>query len=105
LQKLIDGFNDRDIMIAPVFTSLSEVGNHIHLSNLYMGAQNLYWEKEGAFTGEVSGAMLKSAGCDYVLVGHSERRQFFGETDPSVNKKIHAALDAKLKPVLCIGEW
>ncbi len=104
LQKLVDSHQDRDIMIAPTYVSLAGAKNKIHLSNLYLGAQNIFWEKEGAFTGEISGEMLKSAGCNYVLIGHSERRQIFGETNVSVNKKIHAALDAGLKPVLCIGE-
>jgi triosephosphate isomerase len=69
-----------------------------------LGAQNLYWEKEGAYTGEISADMLISAGCQYVIIGHSERRQYFGETDETVNKKIRAAIDAGLIPVLCVGE-
>ncbi|MBN1916792.1 MAG: triose-phosphate isomerase [Verrucomicrobia bacterium] len=73
-------------------------------SNVQLGAQNLYWEEKGAFTGEVSGPMLESVGCNYVLVGHSERRHIFGETDEDVNRKLRAALAAYLTPVFCIGE-
>ena len=73
-------------------------------SNIGLGAQNLFWEAQGAYTGEISAAMLVSAGCRYVIIGHSERRQFFGETDDSVNKKIKSAIQANLIPVMCIGE-
>jgi len=69
-----------------------------------IGAQNLYWEKEGAFTGEISGPMLKSIGCTHVVIGHSERRQFFGEADDTVNRKLKAALEAQLVPIVCVGE-
>jgi len=93
-----------DIMIAPPFTALSPVSTALATSAVSVGAQNLYWEKEGAFTGEIAPAMLVSAGCRYVIVGHSERRQYFGETDDTVNRKIRAALDSNLIPVMCIGE-
>ena len=73
-------------------------------SNISLGAQNCYWEKEGAFTGEVSCAMLKSAGCEYCIIGHSERRQFFGETNETVNRKTKAVLKEGLKPIVCVGE-
>jgi triosephosphate isomerase len=93
-----------EVVICPTFTALASVKNAIDDSCIKIGGQNLYWEKEGAFTGEISGPMLKSAGCDYVLIGHSERRQYFGETDATVNKKIFAALDNGLKAIVCIGE-
>ena len=93
-----------DVMIAPPFVCLSGVYDVVRHSAIALGAQNLYWEKEGAFTGEVSADMLRSVGCRYVLVGHSERRQYFGETDETVCRKIGAAIGAGLIPVLCIGE-
>ena len=93
-----------DIMIAPTFTALAAVSAAIQNSPVDLGAQNLFWESEGAFTGEISAPMLKSIGCKYCIIGHSERRQFFGETDETVNKKIQAAIGAGLKPVFCVGE-
>ncbi len=93
-----------EIMIAPPYTALTTVFDIIRQSNIFLGAQNLYWEIEGAYTGEISGPMIHSAGCRYVIIGHSERRQYFGETDESVNKKIRAALNAALLPVICVGE-
>ncbi len=104
LVSLTAGVSDVEIMIAPPFTALSGVSEITGPTGIQLGAQNLHWEKEGAYTGEVSGAMIYSAGCRYVLIGHSERRQFFGETDETVNRKIFAALDAGLKPVICVGE-
>jgi triosephosphate isomerase (TIM) len=91
-------------VLIPPFTALAAVAAAIAGSDVGLGAQDLYWEKQGAFTGEVSGPMLKDAGCGYVLVGHSERRQFFGETDGTVNRKTKAALEAGLTPVICVGE-
>ena len=93
-----------DIMIAPTFTALESVSGVIKNSPVALGAQNLYWEDEGAYTGEISAPMLKSVGCQYCIIGHSERRQYFGETDETVNKKIHAAIQTGLKPVFCVGE-
>jgi triosephosphate isomerase len=104
LVKLVAGSAGVDIMIAPVFTALDPVSKVLKNSRVDLGAQNLYWEKEGAYTGEISAGMLVSAGCRYVIIGHSERRQYFAETDETVNKKIRAALDAALIPVFCIGE-
>ena len=104
LKSRVEGVTGTDIMIAPTFTSLPPVFNAIKASPIDLGGQNLHWEKEGAFTGEISGDMLKSTGCSFVIIGHSERRQFFGETDETVNKKIMAALSCGLKPVCCIGE-
>jgi triosephosphate isomerase len=104
LTQLVGDRTDIDIMIAPAFTALEPVARAIDGSRVELGAQNLFWEKEGAFTGEVSAAMLKAAGCRYVIIGHSERRRYFGETDETVKKKIAAALSAGLKPILCVGE-
>ncbi|THB80169.1 MAG: triose-phosphate isomerase [Desulfobacteraceae bacterium] len=93
-----------DIMIAPTFLSLPLVAQAVAGSNVRVGAQNLYHKNEGAFTGEVSAPMIKDSGAEYAIIGHSERRQYFGETDASVNLKIRAAADCGLTPVLCIGE-
>ena len=91
-------------MLCPVYTCLSEVAEVVADSNLALGAQDLYWVDEGAFTGEVSAPMLKDAGCAYVIIGHSERRQFFNETNETVNKKVKAALKSGLLPIVCVGE-
>ena len=93
-----------EMVVIPPFNALSEVRKAISDSSLQLGAQNCHWEDEGAFTGEVSASMLKASGCVYVVIGHSERRQFFGETDETVNKKIKAVLSQELFPILCIGE-
>jgi triosephosphate isomerase len=93
-----------DIMIAPNFTALAPVREVLQGSAVMLGGQNLHWAPEGAFTGETSAGMLQDAGCRYVIVGHSERRQYFGETDETVNKKIRAALECGLAPILCVGE-
>jgi len=102
LFKLEDGAID--IVLCPPFTALSEVSEVVAESNIGLGGQDIFWEDEGAFTGEVSGRMLKDAGCGYCVIGHSERRQFFGETNESVNKKIRAALKHGLTPIVCVGE-
>src|SRR6202522_2898679 len=86
-----------DIIVAPTFTSLATASAAAHGSPIAIAAQNAYWEREGAFTGEISMRMIHDAGCKGVLICHSERRQFFGETDESVNRKVKAALEAKLK--------
>ena len=104
LVRYVGTFTDIDMMIAPTFIALSAVFAAIKNSPVALGAQNLYWEDEGAYTGEISAPMLKSAGCQYCIIGHSERRQYFGETDETVNKKIKAAIKAGLQPVLCVGE-
>jgi triosephosphate isomerase len=104
LVELVADTSEVDIMIAPVFTAIDPVSKVVKGSRVGLGAQNLYWEKEGAFTGEISADMLVSAGCQYVIIGHSERRQYFGETDETVNKKISAAITANLIPVFCVGE-
>jgi triosephosphate isomerase len=95
---------DVDILIAPPFTALESVSKVVQNSPVALGAQNLFWESQGAYTGEISAPMLKSVGCQYCIIGHSERRQYFGETDETVNKKIHAAIQVGLKPVFCVGE-
>jgi triosephosphate isomerase len=104
LEKLCSDVTDVDVMIAPTYLSLPLVSTALRDSGIKVGAQNLYFENQGAFTGEVSAEMIKAAGAEYVIIGHSERRQYFGETDLSVNKKIRAAIGSGLKPVLCIGE-
>jgi len=104
LVKLVAADNAVDVMIAPTFTSLMPVSDVVKGSCVALGAQNLFWEPEGAYTGEISSGMLVSAGCSYVIIGHSERRQYFGETDITVNKKIKAAIKDNLIPVLCVGE-
>lgn len=104
LKELVAGVDDVDVMIAPPFTALAQVAAEIADTNIDLGAQNMHWASEGAYTGEVSADMLVSAGCRYVILGHSERRHLFGETDQTINKKIKAALKAGLIPVFCIGE-
>jgi len=93
-----------DIVVCPPFTLLAWLADALETSNIALGAQNCYWLDEGAFTGEVSPKMIKDAGCLYVIIGHSERRQFFGETNETVNKKIKAALTHGLTPIMCVGE-
>jgi triosephosphate isomerase len=104
LVDLVADVDDVDIMIAPTFTALESVSAVTKDSRVSLGAQNLFWEKEGAYTGQISAAMLVDAGCQYVIIGHSERRQYFGETDETVNKKLRAAIAAGLKPMVCVGE-
>lgn len=93
-----------DIVVCPAFTALSEVAELLADSDIKMGAQDMFWEEEGAFTGEISAKMLKDTGCEYVIIGHSERRQYFNETNESVNKKLKAALIHGLVPIMCVGE-
>ena len=93
-----------EIVVCPPFTSLSDVNEITMETNIKLGAQDVYWEKEGAFTGEVSADMLKNVGCEYCIIGHSERRQFFGETNEIVNKKLKVLLKENIKPIVCVGE-
>jgi len=93
-----------DVIVCPPFTSLSEASKLVKGTMIKLGAQNMHFEDNGAFTGEVSASMLRSAGCEYVILGHSERRHIFGESDEVINKKIKKALAAGLKPIFCIGE-
>ncbi len=92
------------IVVAPVFTAIHAVAGELKSSNIAVSSQDVYWEETGAFTGEVGPAMLKDAGCAYAIMGHSERRQYFGETDETVNKKVKAVLRAGLIPIMCVGE-
>ena len=93
-----------DVAVCPPFTSIAAAIEELKGSNIKVGAQNIHWADNGAFTGEISGAMLKEMGVEYVIIGHSERRQYFGETDETVNKRLKAALKYELKPIVCIGE-
>ena len=95
---------EAELVVIPPFTALNEVRKIIEGSSIQLGAQNMFWEEKGAFTGELSAPMLKDAGCRYAVIGHSERRQYFGETNETVNKKIKAALSHELIPIMCIGE-
>ena len=104
LKGLVSDVKDVEVVVCPPFISLSAVQDVIKDTNIELGAQNVYWEKSGAFTAEVSAPMLKSVGCTYVIIGHSERRTYFGETDETVNKRIFAALGEGLKPIVCVGE-
>ena len=93
-----------DVIVAPPFPYLERIGRAIEGSPVELGAQNAGWEKKGAFTGEVSPEMLRDVGCRYVILGHSERRALLGESDELVNRKLHACLEAGLRPILCVGE-
>ena len=103
-RKLVQDVHDVEIVVAPPFTALRAVAEAAHASNIGVAGQNLHWEREGAFTGEVSAAMVKEAGAEYVIVGHSERRRLFGDTDETVNRRVIAAVGAQLTPIFCIGE-
>ena len=98
------GLAGRDVAVAPVFTALAAVAQALAGSPVQVAGQNLFWEDKGAYTGEVSAEHLRDAGCSAVIIGHSERRQYFGETDEGVNKKTLAALRADLLPIVCVGE-
>ena len=104
LRPLVKDITDVEIVVAPPFPSIHAAAESLRGSNVLVAAQDLYWEREGAFTGEVSGPMLAEAGADLVIIGHSERRTLFGETDATVNRKISAAFAADLMPIVCIGE-
>ena len=104
LRGLVKDIEDREIVICPAFTALSAVSAELTTSKIKLGAQNIYFEEKGAFTGEISPSMLKEVKCKYVILGHSERRKYFNETDEIVNKKIKLAIKNKLIPILCIGE-
>lgn len=95
---------EREIVLCSPFTSLTAMSKNLHGSKIMLGAQNIHWETEGAYTGEISGQMLAEIGVDYVIVGHSERRQYFGETDKTVNLRLKAAQKYGLTPILCVGE-
>ncbi|MBJ6750066.1 triose-phosphate isomerase [Geomonas anaerohicana] len=104
LAPLVAGVNNVEVVVAPVFTVLPALPAALAGTSISLAAQDVFWEEEGAFTGEVSPRMLLDAGASHVIIGHSERRQYFGETDQTVNKKIKAALKGALVPIFCIGE-
>ena len=104
LKPLVAGTRGVEIIVAPVFTALSRVADELAGSGILLAAQDCYWEREGAFTGEVAPGMLKDAGCSHVIIGHSERRQYFGETDATVHNKVKAAINASLTAIVCVGE-
>jgi triosephosphate isomerase len=104
LRLVVKDIGDVEIVIAPPFTALHAAAEAARNTNIGVAAQDLYWEGSGAFTGEVSGAMIKEAGAEYVIIGHSERRRLFGETDAVVNKKLLAAIASGLTPIVCVGE-
>ncbi|PYU32518.1 MAG: triose-phosphate isomerase [Acidobacteria bacterium] len=104
LKPQVAGSTHCDIVVAPPYTALAAAVEAVRGSAISIAAQDVHWEKEGAFTGEVSTKMLVEAGCRGVIIGHSERRQYFGETDEAVHKKLKAALEADLVPIVCVGE-
>lgn len=111
-QEFLQGFmshltetpDDREVVLCAPFTSLGTLSKNLHGSRIMVGAQNIHWEDAGAYTGEISGSMLTEMGLRYVIIGHSERRQYFGETDSTVNQRLKAAQRHKLTPILCVGE-
>ncbi len=104
LKELLSGIDAVEIVIAPPFTMLDRVKERLGSSNIRLAAQNLFWKEEGAFTGEISSVMVRDVGCEYVILGHSERRGYFNEDDSMINKKVLAALKNELNPILCVGE-
>jgi triosephosphate isomerase len=103
-RPLIESATGKDVVICPTFVNIPAAVEAVRGSRIGIGGQNLYWEKEGAYTGEISGPMLKAAGAQWVIIGHSERRQYFSETDATVLKRTAAALEAGLQPIVCVGE-
>ncbi len=104
LRSVVHDVADVEIVVAPPFTAVYAVAEATRNTNIGVAAQDVYWEREGAFTGEIAPAMIKEAGAEYVIIGHSERRRLFGETDATVNRKVIAAISARLTPIVCIGE-
>jgi len=104
LKNNLPEIGDKEIVICPSYTSLARVGDNLKESDLRLGAQNVFWEESGAYTGEISAAVLKDLGCKYVIIGHSERRQHLGETNEIINKKIRVCLENNLTPIICVGE-
>jgi len=104
IKRDLAGCKDVDIVLCPPFTALKAVSDVITGTHIDLGAQNMHWEKSGAFTGEISAEMLREVYCHYVILGHSERRSYFGETDAVVNRKTKAALESNLTPIVCVGE-
>ncbi len=104
LRTLVDSTQDVVAVVCPPFTALATVAKALEGSRIAVGGQDVYWEDQGAFTGQVSVGMLAGCGCSYVIIGHSERRQFFGETDQTVNRKLKKVLASALTPIVCVGE-
>jgi triosephosphate isomerase len=104
LRTVVKDVHDVEIVVAPPFTAIHAVAEAARNTNIGVAAQDVYWEREGAFTGEISPGMIKEAGAEYVIIGHSERRRLFGETDAIVNRKVIAAIAGALTPIVCIGE-
>src|SRR4029450_2494189 len=104
LRILVKDIKDVTVVIAPPFTAVHAACEAARNSNVAVSAQNMFWEREGAFTGEISAGMIKEAGAQYAIIGHSERRTLFGETDVTVNRKVIAAIAADITPIVCIGE-
>lgn len=104
LKALLKDKKDVEVVVCPPYTALFKSAQALQGSNIKLGAQDMHWEPSGAYTGEISSPMLKDIGCQYVIIGHSERRQYFGETNESVNKKVKAALKAGITPIMCVGE-
>ncbi len=104
IRASLSGAAGVEVAVAPAFTALNAVQRELEGSPIRLAAQNLFWEEKGAYTGEISPVMLKELGCRYVIIGHSERRQFFGDTDETVNRKAKAALTHGLDPIFCVGE-
>jgi len=103
-RSMVKDIDDVEIVVAPPFTAVHAVAEAARNTNVGVAAQNLHWERQGAFTGEVSGDMVREAGAEYVIIGHSERRRLFGDTDELVNRRLVAAFGARLTPIVCIGE-
>jgi triosephosphate isomerase len=104
LQKELEGWKAAEVVLAPSFVALSPIGERLKGGDLALAAQDIFWEDKGAYTGEISPLMLRDVGCRYAIIGHSERRTYFGETDETVNKKVKAALSNDLNPIICVGE-
>ncbi len=104
LKRGLGEIGEVDVVLCPPFTALKAVGEEISGTQIDLGAQNMHWEKSGAYTGEIAAEMLRELYCHYVILGHSERRQYFHETDEIVNRKVHAALESYLRPIVCVGE-
>ena len=110
--ELLEGLKEKkseidenvDVLVCPPFVSIGMAVKYLYDTDIQVGAQNLHFEENGAYTGEISGSMLAESGCNYVIIGHSERRQYFGETDATVNKRVHKAIEHKLAPIVCVGE-
>ena len=104
LRSLVKDLDNVTVVVAPPFTAVHAAADAARNSNVAVSAQNMHWERDGAFTGEISAGMIKEAGAEYVIIGHSERRTHFGETDATVNRKTMAAISGSLTPIVCIGE-